>query len=409
MKLFQSTAPSPFFFSVFLLIGTFSWYQCANAPGPDPRATTLAQTERKVALDSASQAVIDDYDHFFSREMANTQTPGAAVVIVVDSQIVFIKGYGKRVFGRPEPVDENTVFRIGSLSKGFAGVLTGRLVQENVFHWDDPVQQYYPEFTLRDQAQAKRIRLWHLLSHTTGLPYHAFTNLIEKGYDTHRIISEFFPKAPVCGAEGAFFSYQNVAFCAIEEVMKKATGQTYQELLTSKIFRPAGMRTASCDYSGIRDCTDKACPHIRISNTAWVADSISTLYYNTAAAGGVNASIADMGEWLKVLLGYKPDVVSPATLDKVFTPVVKTGKERRIMPHWIDRDAAAYAMGWRVLQHKSDTIIYHGGFVNGYKGEIAFDRNAKVGICVLFNAATELSGTCIQEFFERWQKKQVKK
>lgn len=409
MKLLKSTASSSFVFTLLLFVSVLSWYRCANAPGPDVQAAQLAQSDHKASLDSASQAVIDHYDQFFSREMANTQTPGAAVVIVVDSQIVFIKGYGKRVFGRPEPVDQNTVFRIGSLSKGFAGVLTGRLVQENVFHWDDPVQQYYPEFTLRDQAQAKRIRLWHLLSHTTGLPYHAFTNLIEQGYDTHRIISEFFPKAPVCGVEGSFFSYQNVAFCAIEEVMKKATGQTYQELLTNKIFRPAGMSTASCDYSSIRACTDKACPHIRISNTAWVADSISSLYYNSAAAGGVNASIADMGEWLKVLLGYKPEVVSNTTLDKVFTPVVKTGKERRIMPHWIDRDAAAYAMGWRVLQHKSDTIIYHGGFVNGYKGEIAFDRNAKVGICVLFNAATELSGTCIQEFFERWQQKQVKK
>lgn len=409
MKLLKSTTPFSFVSFVLMFAVALMWYGCANAPGPDVQAAQLAQSDHKIALDSAFQAIIDDYDRYFSREMANTQTPGAAVVIVLDSQIVFIKGYGKRVFGHPEPVDENTVFRIGSLSKGFAGVLTGRLVQENVIHWDDPVQQYYPDFTLRDKAQAKRIRLWHLLSHTTGLPYHAFTNLIEQGYDTHRIISEFFPKAPVCGVEGSFFSYQNVAFCAIEEVMKKATGQTYQELLTNKIFRPAGMRTASCDYSSIRACTDKACPHIRISNTAWVADSISSLYYNSAAAGGVNASIADMGEWLKVLLGYKPEVVSNTTLDKVFTPVVKTGKERRIMPHWIDRDAAAYAMGWRVLQHKSDTIIYHGGFVNGYKGEIAFDRKAKVGICVLFNAATELSGNCIQEFFERWQQKQVKK
>jgi len=380
--------------------------RCANAPGPVAAPSAEIVMRQQVPLDSSLQAVLDDYDHFFSQEMTLTQTPGAAVVIVVDSQIVFMRGYGKRVANRSDSVDVHTVFRIGSLSKGFAGVLTGRLVQEQVLKWDDPVQQYYPDFTLRDQAQAKRIRLWHLLSHTTGLPYHAFTNLIEQGYDTHRIISEYFPKAPVCGLEGSFFSYQNVAFCAIEEVMKKATGKTYQELLTDKIFRPAGMSTASCDFWSMRSCSDKACPHFWISNNAWACDTISPLYYNTAAAGGVNASIADMGEWLKVLLGYKPEVVSESTLEKVFTPVVKTGKERRIMPHWIDRDAASYAMGWRVLQHGSDTIIYHGGYVNGFKGEIAFDRKAKVGICVLFNAATELSGTCVEAFFERWQKQQ---
>ncbi len=378
------------------------YWHCANAPGPDAPPVIIAAKVESAPVSPKIKALLEDYNRFFTQEMSNTHTPGAAVVIVLDSQVVFMQGYGKRVVGRPDSVDIHTVFRIGSLSKGFAGVLTGRLVQDQVFAWDDPVQRYFPDFTLRDPAQAKRIRLWHLLSHTTGLPYHAFTNLIEEGYDPYRIICEYFPKAPICGAEGSFFSYQNVAFCAIEEVMKNATGKTYQQLLVEKIFRPAGMSTASCDFNSMQICQDKACPHFQISNSVWSADTISPLYYNSAAAGGVNASIADMGEWLKLLLGNKPEVVSNATLDKVFTPVVKTGKERRIMPHWIDRDAASYAMGWRVLQHGKDTIIYHGGYVNGFKGEIALNRRDKVGICVLFNGASELSKTCVEAFFERW-------
>lgn len=382
--------------------GALLYWHCANAPGPDSAPAHTDLVPKNIPLSPALRALADDYDRYFRSEMSATQTPGAAVVIVVDSQIVWMKGYGKRVQGRPDSVDIHTVFRIGSLSKGFAGVLTGRLVQDQKLSWDDPVQRYYPDFTLRDKSQAQRMRIWHLLSHTTGLPYHAFTNLIEQGYDTRRIIHDFFPKAPVCGTEGAFFSYQNVAFCAIEEVMKNVTGKTYQQLLMEKIFQPAGMSTASCDFHSMQGCPDKACPHFRISSTAWSADTISPLYYNSAAAGGVNASIADMGEWLKVLLGLKPEVVSAVTLDKVFTPVVKTGRERRIMPHWIDRDDASYAMGWRILQHGSDTIVYHGGYVNGFRGEIAFNRRDKVGICVLFNASSELSSNCIESFFERW-------
>lgn len=385
-----------------VICGALLCWHCANAPGPDIAPAAHQAKVEPAPLSPKLKALIEDYNRYFTQEMSNTQTPGAAVVIVVDSQVVFMQGYGKRVAGKPDSVDVHTVFRIGSLSKGFAGVLTGRLVQDRAFAWDDPVQRYFPDFTLRDRDQAKRIRLWHLLSHTTGLPYHAFTNLIEEGYDTRRIICEYFPKAPVCGVEGSFFSYQNVAFCAIEEVMKNATGKSYQQLLVEKIFQPAGMTTASCDFYSMQTCQDKARPHFQIANNAWVADTISPLYYNTAAAGGVNASIADMGEWLKVLLGCKPEVVSNATLDKVFTPVVKTGNERRIMPHWIDRDDASYAMGWRVLQHKQDTIIYHGGYVNGFKGEIALNRRDKVGICVLFNASSALSGTCVEAFFERW-------
>ena len=91
----------------------------------------------------------------------------------------------------------------------------------------------------------------------------------------------------------------------------------------------------------------------------------------------------------------------------MFHPVVKTDKERRIFPRWLPRDAASYALGWRVLDDQGTAILYHGGYVNGFKSEIAFNREEKIGICVLFNAPTELSNACIPAFFEQW--KAVKK
>jgi beta-lactamase class C len=110
-----------------------------------------------------------------------------------------------------------------------------------------------------------------------------------------------------------------------------------------------------------------------------------------------------MGEWLKLLLGHRPDMISDATLDKVFSPIISTSKERRIFPRWLGRDAASYAMGWRVLTDGPDTVIYHGGYVNGFKGEIAFNRRDDIGVCVLFNAHSELGKVCIPEFFQRWK------
>lgn len=373
---------------------------CANAPAqsasfPEPPAKTL---------DPQLQAFVTDYDRYFAGQMAATQTPGAAVVIVKDGEVIFMRGYGTRVAGIPDSVDAHTLFRIGSLSKGFAGVLTGMLVQDSVLDWNEKVQKRFPQFALRDREQAQRIRLWHLLSHTTGLPYHAYTNLIERGFDIRHIVTDYFPKAPVSGKEGEFFSYQNAAFCVIEEVMLGATGKTYQQLLSEKIFRPNGMTTASCDYAGITGNPDHCLPHFQ-TGSGWRAGEISKEYYNSKAAGGVNASIADMGEWLKLLLGHRPELVSGAILDQVFSPRIKTDKERRIFPGWLPRDAASYALGWRVLRDGADTIIYHGGYVNGFKGEIAFNRNDDIGICVLFNAHSELSKQCIPAFFERWKKK----
>jgi beta-lactamase class C len=389
-----ATAAAFLFFALFAAT-------CTHAPAAVGMA---AQVEPKIKIDSSLQAFLADYDQYFGIEMARTQTPGAAVAIVKDSQIVFLRGYGVKIAGGRDSVDARTVFRIGSLSKGFAGVLTGILVQDSVLGWEEKVQKHFPEFTLRDRKQAARIRLWHLLSHTTGLPYHAYTNLIEQGYSIRKIVTEYFPKAPISGTEGEFYSYQNAAFCAIEEVMRGATGKAYADLLAEKIFRPAGMHTASADFVAIQVLDNKALPHFQ-TGYGWQSEPISEAYYNSKAAGGVNASAADMGEWLKVLLGHRPDVVTNATLDRVFRPVVKTDKERRIFPHWMARDAASYAMGWRVLAQNGDTIVYHGGYVNGFKCEIALDRRAGIGVCMLFNAHSDLGRECVPAFFERWARR----
>lgn len=389
-----------------LAVAALLFPACANAPAQQPYPGNLFQSlaSGKQQPDSQHpqlQDFLHDFDCFFADSMRLTATPGAAVVIVKDSQIVFMRGYGVKMAGTQDSVDARTVFRIGSLSKGFAGVLTGILVQDKVLDWNEQVQRHFPEFTLRDPKQAARIRLWHLLSHTTGLPYHAYTNLIERGFSVRKIVTEFFPKAPVSGKEGEFFSYQNAAFCAVEEVMRGATGKTYQQLLSEKIFRPAGMNSASCDFATIQQAPDKALPHFQTRN-GWQPGPISQEYYNSAAAGGVNASIADMGEWLKLLLGHRPDIAADSTLRRVFRPVVKTGKERRIFPRWLGRDEASYALGWRVLEHATDTIIYHGGYVNGFKSEIALNPRDGIGICVLFNANSDLSGACVPAFFEKW-------
>ncbi|MDO8366616.1 MAG: serine hydrolase domain-containing protein [Saprospiraceae bacterium] len=387
-------------FTLFSLLFSLLFSACANAPG---QVALPSSAKAPSNLPSYLEEFVKEYTHYFEDEMLATNTPGAAIVIVKDSQIIFIHGYGPRIAGLPDSIDKNTVFRIGSLSKGFAGVLTGMLVQDSLLCWDDCVQKYYPDFTLRDRKQAARIRLWHLLSHTSGLPYHAFTNLIEKDFSIPRIVIDYFPQAPMSGKEGEFYAYQNAALCVIEEVMLHKTGKTYPQILAEKIFIPAGMRHASCDFEGIHKASNKTLPHFAAGWGGWRADSISALYYNAAAAGGVNASISDMGEWLKLLLGNRPDLVADTTLDRVFHPVVKTDKERRIFPHWLPRDAASYAMGWRVLNHEGDTILYHGGYVNGYKSEIALNRRDGIGICVLFNANTALSSACIPAFFEKWE------
>lgn len=380
----------------FLAVLLFTGCAEVQTSTPSPAVTLLTQPEKPL------QSFLNDYDGYFRDSMILSLTPGAAVVIVKDSQVVFLKGYGHKVDGISSSVGPHTVFRIGSLSKGFAGMLTGILVEKGYLNWEDKVQERLPEFNLRDPKQASRIEIRHLLSHTTGMPYHAFSNLIEEGFDRETIMN-YFPTAKLAGREGEFFGYQNVAFCLIEPILQSATGKTYQQLLEENIFRPAGMTDASCDFESMQQTVDKALPH-RFTEAGWFADTVSSRYYGFAAAGGVNASISDMGEWLKVLLGQKPEVVSVKILDEVFTPVIGTGLERPVLPGLIDRDSASYAMGWRILAQGTDTLVYHAGFVNNYHCEIALNRRDGIGVCVLLNAPSPLAGRCIESFFHRWEK-----
>ncbi len=386
-----------------LALSTIFFCTCRSkehSPANPFNASKPAATTPIHALDSVSQRLSAQYHAYFSKDFAFQHGLGAAVVLVRDGKVISVRGYGRCAAHSKDTIDAHTVFRVGSLSKGFTGVLAALVAQQGQIKMEDKVVKWLPDFRLKDKAQTQRVQIQHLLSHTTGLPYHAYTNLVEEGYALNKILREYFPKAPVSGREGVFYAYQNAAFALTGNVLEKATGQPFDALLRARLLAPLGMNSTSADYGTISATANKALPH-QWSGSHWVSEPLSEAYYNVAEAGGINASIEDMGRWLEALLGARPEVLPQAVVDKVLFPIVKTGKERRVLGNWIGRDAASYGLGWRVLDRGDGrTLAYHSGYVNGYRGEIAFDRNTRSGICVLFNGQIPLAGTCVPDFFE---------
>ncbi|MEM6630480.1 MAG: serine hydrolase domain-containing protein [Bacteroidota bacterium] len=357
--------------------------------------------------------VCEDFESYFQKEMDETHTPGAALVIVKDTNILLIKGFGVGNIHTSDSIGVHTAFRIGSLSKGFASVLAAMLEREGYFDWRDPVQSYVPEFQLKSPKQSDKLTIQHILSQRTGLPRHAFTNLIEQRVDMNRIYREI-RTVNLVGKVGEIYSYQNVAYNLIADISEKATGREYVHLLHDHIFTPLKMHDASCSYIGISSTPDKALPHFSRKGK-WKQARISTKYYNAVPAGGINASISDMAIWIKLLLGNRPEIISPESLDHIFTPNIFTNNRNRYFHRWPYLKKAYYGMGWRVVQDAQDTIIYHGGYVNGFRSEIAINRKERIGICVLTNAPTELAPRAIPTFmdvyrihkpgFKKWKQK----
>jgi beta-lactamase class C len=156
-----------------------------------------AQTlQNQFSPTSYLDTVIEQYDLFVDQKLAELAAPGAAIAIVRGDSTLYMKCFGVRKVGQPEPIDSHTVFRSASLSKGFAAVLTGLLVQDKLLQWDDKVIWYLPNFSLKSKAQAQNLTIRHILSHTSGLPSHTYDNLVEANIPFDMIIEQL-KAAPV--------------------------------------------------------------------------------------------------------------------------------------------------------------------------------------------------------------------
>lgn len=182
-------------------------------------------------------------------------------------------------------------------------------------------------------------------------------------------------------------------------MLENNTGTSYHQLLENRIFTPLKMKNASSTYNGILESSNKAFPHAK-GKTDWFQLSISPNYYNTKAAGGVNASITDMGQWLKALLGHNDEIINKSTLDSLFTQHIRTYIRYKYFGKWPKVKKAYYGLGWRIVENGDDTVIYHGGFVNNYSSKIAFIPSEDIGICVLTNSSNGFIGKSMPLFLE---------
>jgi beta-lactamase class C len=384
------------FFALLMIVIALAVVNLMGEKEAKPDAVKVVLPE-KIEPNPHVEGLLTKYENSLREHMARTKTPGVAVAIVHDTTVVYLKGFGLRQVGTHDSVDVNSVFRLASVSKCFAPLLTGLLVEDGILSWDDQVIKYLPGFQLKKKEYTDSLTIRHVLSHTTGLPYHTYTNLVEEGTDLHTMLS-LLKDVNLTNKPGEVYSYQNVAFSLIAEVVEAATGKTYEQLVKDRIFQPLNMTEASLTYNDILLNNNVARPHL-LWRKGWRVTSINDTYYNVAPAGGINASVSDMAGWLKALVRDDEQFVKRSTLDEIFKPAIRARSKNRNFRRWIEPANSYYALGWRVLNFKTDTLLYHGGYVNGYRSEVAINRKNKIGICVLSNGPGYLIDNSVPMFF----------
>ena len=253
-----------------------------------------------------------------------------------------------------------------------------------------------PDFRIK--GDAGRIHIRDLLGQSTGLVPHAYDNLIEDGLSAEEIQGRLADLSIIC-SPGDCYSYQNSVFSLIGPVVEKIATNSYANLVDQRIFKPLHMNTASVGYEAFMATSNRAEPHV-MSRGQWKTIPVLPNYYRVAPAAGVNASVQDMGKWLMAQLGANPTVIAPDVVSAVIAPRVRTPRElyrkewRRILTD------AHYGLGWRVYQMGDENIVYHSGWVSGYRADVAWSADHDIGIAVLMNVESTCINTLTTRFWE---------
>lgn len=369
----------------------------------DALENNIERAAAKQAYQLRQKKLQSAFKAYFEKAIRAGDVVGAGVSIVQGDSILMAAGFGKRSINTRTKVDGETIFRLGSLSKGFGGVLATSIEAEGKLDFNDKVTDYLPEFQLGDPNNTSKIKVAHILSHSSGAPYHSFTNLVEADLSMEKIAGRFH-EVNAQSAPGQQYSYQNAMFALSQEVFQKATGKDVKTSLQNRFFTPLGMTSISMNHKDLLKAKNVALPHTR-RKKGWKSLPLKDGYYNAVVAGGINASSLDMAKWMRFLLGGNPEVLPSAIIEKAFKPFIEIDYNNKYYQRWTGHKQSHYGFGWRIHTYQESasspekTIWHHGGSVNNYRNEIALFPDANIGICVLLNGNSRIAQTVIPDLY----------
>jgi CubicO group peptidase (beta-lactamase class C family) len=331
---------------------------------------------------------IADIKSFVETSMKKLGVPGAGLALVDGGRVVFEGGVGVRELGKPDPVDENTVFMAASNTKGMTTLLLSRLADQKKLRWDEPVTELYPAFKLGDAATTRQVLVKHLVCACTGLPRQDLEWLLEFKNATPETSMALLGTMQPTSRFGEVFQYSNLMAAAAGYVgahlydPKRELGAAYDEAMQKLIFAPLGMNATTFDYArALRG--NHASPHgDDVDGTPRVGSM--DLNYSIVPhrpAGGVWTSAHDLIRYVQLELarGKLPDgtqLVSEENILARRAPQIATG------------DRQSYGMGLSVDKTWGVTVVHHGGSMGGFKSDLIFLPDYGVGAVLLTNSDT---------------------
>ena len=310
----------------------------------------------------------------------NAETPGCALGVVQSGQLVYGRGYGMANLEHDIPINTTSVFRIGSVSKQFAGAVAALAAMEGYLDLEDPLQKWIPE--LPDYGEPLTLR--HTLNHTSGLRDY-ITLMSLKGlrgddfYTVADLIEVQALQEELNFSSGTEYLYSNSGYVLLAEAVARAVGKPFKDYAEEVLFRPLQM-----SHSHFHDDHNHIVP-LRADGYSPRGDSFRTnmTTLDMIGDGGVYTSIDDMVHWVTAL---EQDGIRSG-----LTPILET---RGVLN---SGEEISYALGQSHGEHRGLMTIGHGGSWVGFRADVLRFPSQSTSIVTLCNRSDSgPSGRAIQ-------------
>jgi CubicO group peptidase (beta-lactamase class C family) len=358
-----------------------------------------------IALSSAAaQEPFPGLEAYIAKAVQASKIPGIGVAIVRNDSVLYTKGFGVLAAGSTTPVNDETLFEIGSSSKSFTATLVAMMVTDGKMRYDDRIARYLPDLKLYDPVASAELTVRDALTHRAGL---SRGELIWLGSGATR--AEVLYRVRFLKPQSPFrsrYSYQNIMVLAAGEAAGKAAGTSWDDLVKQRIFVPLGMRSTVSTMIGV-PTRNFATPHGMARDSVYAKPHSNM--DNIGPAGSIISNARDMAQWLRFQLGdgvYNGKrLVSSVALRETHTPQIVMGggggrggaSDSVPLTHF-----STYGMGWIVEDYRKELVWQHGGNTDGMTTAMGVMPEQKFGVVVLSSmASAQLPAQLMRYIFDR--------
>lgn len=321
--------------------------------------------------DAGNQFELTDSVKKVIRENVENGKHQALFVGIINGEDVNYYYYGDTAKDE-NPIDENTIFEIGSVTKVFTTLILAEMAEKGELSLDDPIDKFLPEHIVTPSKNGKKITILDLATHTSGLPrfpddFPILDSDAMQEYDREKIYN-YLSRVKIHRDIGSQYEYSNIGVSLLGHVISLQAGQSYEELVKTRISDKFGMEN-TC----IKQCDKQRDQFAKPHSFGNQVDELN-LSEDMVGAGEIRSSGKDMLAFLSYAMGLKE-----SSLKSSFE-LAQTAN------HKID-DLLSVGLAWHITQDEDGRkIIWHNGATNGFASIIGFDPESNQGVVVLTNS-----------------------